>query len=80
MAALKPVIATDVGGASEAIVDGKTGFLVESDDDHALAEYLRVLLIDEEKAQAFGKEGRRIIESRFSLQNQLEKTLEIYNS
>ena len=53
MAAGKPVIATNVGGASEAIVENETGFLIESDDDEALANRLIELLKDEKKADLF---------------------------
>lgn len=78
MAAGKPVVATRVGGASEAIVEDETGFLVESDDDTALANRLIELLQDEEKAVSFGEKGRKIVEEKFSLQTQLNKTLELY--
>lgn len=79
MAAGKPVAATDVGGASEAIRDGETGFLVESDDDEAMAARLLELLRDEEKAVRMGKRGRETVNENFSLDAQLEKTLELYN-
>lgn len=80
MAASKPVIATDVGGASEAIIEGETGFLVSSDDDETLASRLIELLSDKEKAQSFGKKGRLIVEEKFSLAAQLSKTLKLYDS
>ena len=71
MAAKLPVVATNVGGASEAIVDGENGFLVKSDDDEALANRLIELLEDEEKARKFGENGRKIVEERFSLAAQV---------
>src|ERR1043166_1783420 len=37
MAAARPVVATDVGGAREAVVEGETGHLVAPGDDEALA-------------------------------------------
>lgn len=78
MAAGKPVVATNVGGAAEAIVENETGFLVDSDDDEALAKRLIELLKDEEKAARFGEKGKKIVEENFSLENQLNKTLELY--
>lgn len=78
MAARLPVVATRVGGANEAIVEGETGFLVESDDDRALAKRLIELLQTEEKARAFGERGRRAAEEKFSIAAQLENTLRIY--
>lgn len=78
MAAAKPVVATDVGGAREAIREGVSGFLVASDDDETMARRLIDLLADEEKACGFGAAGRRIVEENFSLASQLERTLELY--
>lgn len=78
MAAGKPVVATDVGGASEAIVEGETGFLVDSDDDENLASRLTELLENEEKAKQFGIKGSEIVRQKFSLDSQLRKTLELY--
>jgi L-malate glycosyltransferase len=78
MAAGKPVVATNVGGASEAIIENETGFLIESDDDEALAIRLIELLSDEKKAEAFGEKGKQIVEEKFSPETQLKKTLELY--
>ncbi|CAN5257084.1 glycosyltransferase [soil metagenome] len=79
MAAGKPIVATDVGGAAEAIDDGVTGYLVAPDDDRAMAEHLIELLSDEGKAGQMGEEGRKIAREKFSHTSQLSKTLELYN-
>lgn len=78
MAAGKPVVATRVGGASEAIIEGETGFLVESDDDEMLAERLLRLLENEQMTRKFGEKGSEIVRENFSLDAQLQKTLELY--
>lgn len=78
MAAGKPVVATNVGGAAEAIVEGETGFLVSSDNDAELANRLIELLADEDKAERFGKRGREICEAKFSTESQLNETLKLY--
>lgn len=78
MFAGKPVVATKVGGAAEAIVENETGFLVESDDDAALANRLIELLENPAKAETFGAAGRKIVAEKFSLAAQLNKTLELY--
>ena len=78
MAAGKPVLATNVGGASEAVIEGKTGFLIDSDDDEMLANRLKELLEDEEKAARFGEKGREVARQKFSIEAQLKKTLELY--
>lgn len=78
MSAAKPVVATNVGGASEAVIEDETGFLVESDDDVKMAEKLIFLLESEEKAAELGSFARQIVEEKFSLKSQLDKTLELY--
>lgn len=78
MSAGNAVVATNVGGASEAIIENETGFLVESDDDRMLANRLLELLEDEKKAKDFGEKGKRIVEEKFSLRSQLENTLKLY--
>lgn len=79
MAAGKPVVATNVGGASEAIVDGETGYLVASDDDAAMAEKLIGILGDKKRAAEMGKKGKQRISEKFSSDAQLDKTLRLYN-
>lgn len=79
MSAAKPVVATDVGGASEAIINGETGFLVASDDDDAMANRLIELLQNPELAEKFGNRGRERVEKNFSLSAQLAKTSELYD-
>ena len=80
MSAAKPVIATDVGGAKEAIIEGETGFLVESNDDRMLAEKLLLLLKDSKKAEIFGKKGKQIVEEKFSTEKQKQTLLSIYKT
>jgi glycosyltransferase involved in cell wall biosynthesis len=80
MAAGKPVVATNVGGAAEAIVEGETGYLVESDDHTTMAARLRELLRNDVVARVMGAEGRRRVERQFSTQNQLQLTKDLYNT
>ena len=78
MTARLPVVATNVGGASEAIVENETGFLVESNNDGEMANHLIELLENEGKAKRFGEKGRQIVEEKFSCEAQLKNTLELY--
>lgn len=80
MAAGKPVVATDVGGANEAIVEGETGFLVRSNDDEKMAARLIELLEDGEKRRVFGIAGRKIVEEKFSTEAQIGKTVNLYET
>lgn len=78
MAAGRPVVATNVGGAAEAVIEGETGYLVASDDHEAMAGRLIELLGDEERAERMGTAGKKRAEEKFSLSAQLSKTLELY--
>ena len=79
MAAAKPVVATDVGGAREAVVEGETGFLVRSGDDEALADRIITLLRDPARARTMGERGRRVVEEKFSSEAQLNRTHQLYD-
>ena len=78
MAASRPVVATDVGGAGEAIVDGETGYLVPAGNDEMMAARIVSLLRDPEKARRMGGRGRLRVEQKFSCSAQLESTLKLY--
>jgi L-malate glycosyltransferase len=78
MAAGRPVVATDVGGAREAIIEGETGYTVPSGDDELMAERIVSLLQDPEKARLMGEKGRRVVEERFSSRALLQNTEALY--
>lgn len=80
MTAGKPVVATDVGGAAEAVVENETGFLVASDDVEKMAEKLKILVADEQKAGDFGRQARTLAVEKFSTENQLRQTLKLYEN
>ena len=67
MAAGLPVIATDVGGAGEQVVDGITGRLVPPQDAALLAAAMIELCQDAEKRERMGAAGRQRIEDHFSM-------------
>jgi len=78
MAAGIPVIASDVGGTHEAIVDGKTGFLIPPRNPAALAEKILWVLKNREEAREMGMEGRSRAESLFSLSKMQESFENLY--
>jgi len=78
MAAGLPVVATQVGGASEAILDGATGYVVPKGDAQAMASRLADLLAHPAKSQAMGTAGRQRVTECFSLQTQLDAHQRLY--
>lgn len=78
MAAARPVVATDVGGAAEAVADGETGYVVTPGDEGALAARVAELLEDPEKARAMGERGLLRVKEKFSCEAQLARVEALY--
>ena len=79
MAAARPVVATDIGGAREAVVDGETGYIVKPEDDEAMAARIIALLQDPTHARTMGERGREVAGRDFSLAARLERTEKLYD-
>jgi len=79
MAAARPVVVTDVGGAREAVIEGETGYLVPAGCDEKMAERIIDLLRDPERARVMGERGRSLVEEKFSCAQHLQNTLELYD-
>ncbi|HSP86857.1 MAG TPA: glycosyltransferase, partial [Ignavibacteriaceae bacterium] len=62
---LKPVVATKVGGLSEFIDDGETGFLVEPDSAEALAEGINKYFLLKDKIDFSSNIKKRLGKSLF---------------
>ena len=78
MACGLPVVASRVGGVSEAVLDGVNGRLVEPGDPEELAGILAELLADPDRLIELGRAGRRIAEERFSVDRMVRQTAELY--
>lgn len=78
MAAARPVVVTDVGGAREAIVEGLTGHLVPAGDEQKMADQIIRLLVAVDRP-GMGAAGRRVVLEKFSLEAQLARTEELYD-
>jgi glycosyltransferase involved in cell wall biosynthesis len=66
MALERPVVATDVGGTAEQVVDGETGHLVPAGDPDAIRQALLALAADPGRARELGAAGRRRQRERFT--------------
>ena len=78
MAAARPVVATDIGGAREAVVEGETGYIVAPGDDQALASRIISLLRDAEGARRMGERGLQVVKEKFSCAAQVENVENLY--
>lgn len=78
MAASRPVVATNVGGAAELVIDGVTGYLVAAGNDAALAERIVHLLRNPDAASAMGARGQQDVQQHFSPDAMLRRTEALY--
>lgn len=77
-ASARPVIATNVGGIPEIVVDRETGVLVPPDDADAMAAALHELLRHPDRARAMGLAGRARVTQCFSLNQMIHSYEELY--
>ena len=78
MAAGKPVVATDVGGCAEAVVDGETGLIVPPEDPKALAEAVLYMLARPDETKQMGEAGRKRVEEHFTVEAMVRRQLDVY--
>jgi starch synthase len=84
MACGTAVVASDVGGIPEVVVDGVTGALVpyQADDpgefEGALAEAVNAVVADPDRAERYGRTGRQRCIEEFSWAHIAQQTLDIY--
>jgi len=77
-AAKKPVVGTCFGGTPEIIIDNKTGYIVNPLNTELMAKKIIYLLKNSRKAKQFGEAGYQRIKNNFSIEGQVEKTLDWY--
>ena len=65
MAGSRPVVATDVGGVSEMVSDGETGYVVPAGDAQPLADRIEAVLADPPNARRLGERGRLVAEQGY---------------
>jgi glycosyltransferase involved in cell wall biosynthesis len=80
MMAGKAIVATDVGGNAELVVNGESGVLVPSENSETLASSIVSLLKDMVRAKQFGENGRRRATSFFSHDKMVEQYCGLYDS
>ena len=75
----KPIIASNIGGSNETVIDEKTGFLFESKNAKSLSEkILKTLSMDEKSLKLIGTEGRKNIIQKFNVEKMCFSTYSEY--
>ena len=78
MFAGKPVVATAVGGNVELVIDGKTGFLVESNNHQQWADAIRKLRNNPDLLREMGENSRKFAQENFSLKKMVSSYQQLY--
>jgi len=74
-----PIVATDVGGNSEIVLDGVSGYIVPPRDPEALAAaMLKMMSLSEDERKAMGQAGRAHIEANYSLDHVVDRWEKLY--
>jgi len=75
----KPIIASNIGGSNDTIVNNETGFLFESNNPDSLSKKIKeVLNLDQSRLKSMGIEGRKNIIKKFNVEKMCFSTYSEY--
>ena len=75
----KPIIASNIGGSKETVLNNKSGFLYKHDDPRELAKSLNtVIQLNQDELKSMGNEGRKNIIKKFDVESMCDSTLREY--
>ena len=75
----KPIVASNIGGSMETIVDNKTGLLFSSSDHHSLSEKLDFIFrLDDTSLNVMGNNGRKNVQKKFNVEKMCFSTYSEY--
>ena len=75
----KPIIASNIGGSKETVLNKKTGFLYKYDDPRELAKSLNtVIQLSQEELKLMGNEGRKNVAKKFDVELMCDSNLREY--
>jgi glycosyltransferase involved in cell wall biosynthesis len=75
----KPIVASNIGGSNETIIDEKTGFLFETENAKSLSQkILKLLYLDETNLKLIGIEGRKNVIKKFNVEKMCFSTYSEY--
>ena len=77
----KPILASDIGGSLETVINNKTGWLFKNNDANDLAEKIRMIIeTDQNVLDLIGRQGRKNVKENYTRDLMVLRTLEIYKS
>lgn len=76
----KCVVATNVGSLTENIIDGETGLLFKYKKADDLREKISYLFKNPQEAEKYGKNARRLIDTKYSINNHLTQLLTVFDN
>jgi len=77
----KPILASDIGGSLETVINNKTGWLFKNNDANDLAEKIRMIIeTDQNVLHLIGRQGRKNVKENYTRDLMVSRTLEIYKS
>lgn len=76
----KPVIASNVGGITDVVINGYNGILVKDNDPEQLARAIKELIQDNELARKLGVNAKKSIDERFNWDKIISKLIELYET
>jgi len=74
------VVGTDIGSLSENIVHNQTGLLFQYKNADSLKQHIEYLFQNQEKAQLFGQNAYKLVESKFDAEQHLTRLLNIFQN
>jgi glycosyltransferase involved in cell wall biosynthesis len=79
LASGRPMVASDIEGTREIVIDGDTGILFPPADPTALAQGIQKLLVSPALAAELGARGRALVERNFDIGRQIAHTMCVYD-
>jgi glycosyltransferase involved in cell wall biosynthesis len=73
-----PTVAFDLGGVSDAVEDGDTGYLVEAGDNESFKNKVIDLIEDREKRLEFGRKSKKKAEKEFTLDKMIDSYEKVF--
>ncbi|MCA1060805.1 glycosyltransferase [Rossellomorea aquimaris] len=74
-----PVVATNVGGLPDVVIDDQTGYIVPSKNPEAIAEKLFHLYSDASRRKRLGENGRKHVITHYDWQENSKRMSDLYN-